>query len=314
MKRQIIKSFKYITIGIFFAVAVSYVQAWSNPLMNTFKDNTSQPTTNNVSDSLNVGSSDQTKQGGLSLGGWFSAVQNAQIVGQTFINGMLRAGAPGDKTSEILFGGSNSTVNVEVSGGVSTSGTMTSKKLAIKDGSNLCADSEGNIVTCAISASSTSNCLAGTRKDNVGNCGIPEIKEEINTTDCNQWWTRDNGPLSCLSWSDQGMEQSFVVGESVAAGDVFYVAIYSYILAIGANADDNRLTITTKLSNQINSTSVSSWNVDNTNKLSNNTPNFPPTSKLTYFAPYSNVSSTIPRFTTKSDNRHKFSAGVWPAN
>jgi hypothetical protein len=309
MKQKIIKSFKYIAIGIFFALAISYVQAWGIPLTNTFTDNLASPQVNNVEELLNV-IGDQEKQGGLSLGGWLAAGQDSQVTGQTTIGGILRGGKPGDTSSNLIFGG-----DVKINGEMSSNGNISSDKIKTGKEVSLCADEEGNIVICALASNSGHLCILGTRKDNNGNCAIPSFVFDGNVPSCTN--TKDEHiempmPFGCAGYEMKKRIQTFVVGDSVAAGDIFYVSVYSHPIFVTATSSDTPLSITTRLKNSISSTSAASWNVLGS-VVGINTPGFPPTARVVFQSSGGGFVDNIPRLEITQDFSHIFSAGVIPA-
>jgi hypothetical protein len=69
---KILANLKIVVLAVIFAAGVSYISAWTGPGSGV------TPPNNNVSAPLNVGSSTQTKTGGLVLnGGWTDSLGNA---------------------------------------------------------------------------------------------------------------------------------------------------------------------------------------------------------------------------------------------
>lgn len=147
--KNIFQNIQYVVVGSIVALALSYgVQAAS------FKTPSGTPPAGNTPTPLNVGLTDQVKQGGLSVTTFISRA-NAELDGTTYFGGVLHADAtnPGNL---IAFGGTDPkgivrSVAFAISGGFQNTGSLASTPLSNTKLSPVCADPNGKLILCAAS-------------------------------------------------------------------------------------------------------------------------------------------------------------------
>lgn len=148
--KKIFQNIKYVIIGTVLAVGLSYIAHAA-----TFTAPTGIPPANNTATPLNVGTTDQIKQGGLSVA-TFIANANAELDGNTFFGGVLHAD-PTNSTATISFGGMDPKsverkVALAITGGFGNTGSIASTPLSNTTMSTVCADANGDVILCAVSA------------------------------------------------------------------------------------------------------------------------------------------------------------------
>ncbi len=109
----------------------------------------SAPTAGNSDAPLNVGSVDQAKSGGISVG-TFLAQKSAYFDQNVLFDGLIRGGTPA-ASAPITFGGPSNKVDVLFSGALSINGVYQSNSLKTNDGGTdpICADANGVIYVCS---------------------------------------------------------------------------------------------------------------------------------------------------------------------
>ncbi|HEY0980365.1 MAG TPA: hypothetical protein VGE18_03080 [Candidatus Paceibacterota bacterium] len=149
MKKTLLTNLKYIAFGIVLATLASYAHAsWGTP-SNSYTGPSASFPNNNAPTVITSGSADQIKEGSLSLGGWFMAMADAQIDGQSFFTGALRGGNPTEQRGTVEFGADGAMAHVAISGGVAnTVYTVQSAQLANPINAGVCADESGTLVLC----------------------------------------------------------------------------------------------------------------------------------------------------------------------
>jgi hypothetical protein len=144
--KKIFQNLAYVLLGSIIAVGLSYAASAA-----TFNAATPPPPSNNTAAPINVGSTDQVKQGGLSVLA-FIANQNAELDGNTYFTGTLHAD-PANTNSAINFGGTDPNgilrnVALAITGGFSNTGSIASAPLINQNLSPVCADANGTVLLC----------------------------------------------------------------------------------------------------------------------------------------------------------------------
>lgn len=153
--KSFITSLKFIALGVVVAIGASYVdaQTWNNAPTPAPTNNTSLP--------VDVSTTDQVKDGDLSVNA-FIANQNAQFDQTIYLEGSVHGGTAAQVSSDstVRFGGTdpiNATitriVNLVITKGLKTTNTIQSDKLAGASVGNLCVTSAGVLVRCTDPAS-----------------------------------------------------------------------------------------------------------------------------------------------------------------
>ncbi len=113
---------------------------------------TGTPSTFNTEPPINIGNTDQVKDGSLSVNA-FNAQGKAMFNQHVQVVGSIRGGNPGDAVSTVKFGGTDAsgtfTTDVKVSGEVRAGDAISSGSL-VQPGNPrpLCADANGIIIQC----------------------------------------------------------------------------------------------------------------------------------------------------------------------
>lgn len=254
----VLKNFAYIALGLVAAATLGFAQ-------------TATPPGANVDAPLHTGP-DQVKNGSLSVN-TFLANQNAAFKQQTFLNGVVFGGKPGDATSTVNIGDTAAPANISVNGNLSAVSFLQSSSVANASSYHLCATANGTIVTCGTQAPA----------------GAPPSITQI-------------GPSNYVNNVDQ---QIFQIGPSVAAGYVYRMGVYSYNVTVTAVAGDSPESIVQKLVTAINSTTATQWRSASPGGVgvpANGTPGFPPSAQS------STLNATY--IITTVDNVHQFGASA----
>lgn len=153
MKKTLLTNLTYIAFGLVLATLASYAHASWGTLGNSYTAPTGSFPTNNTLFPITVGTSDQIKEGGLSLGGPFIAAANAQIDGSAIFHGALRGGSPIDTASfqTVSFGASGAATHVAITGGMAnTKYKIYNVPLANASDGAVCANETGTLVLCDV--------------------------------------------------------------------------------------------------------------------------------------------------------------------
>ncbi|MDB5188781.1 MAG: hypothetical protein JWM92_379 [Candidatus Nomurabacteria bacterium] len=238
MKKNLITNFKYIAFGAILAAALSVVHA------GTFTAPSASAPSSNVDVPLHTGP-DQVKDGGLSVN-TFTAWQNAQFKQQLFLNGIVFGGTPTNSgtTSTVVMGDTTTPANLSVNGGVSASAFITSASVANSSSLNVCANSTGTLVTCTGQSANTTP---------------PSLTQVVYT-------------------SSSTTSQTFEIGTSIQAGDIFTLEVYSHPVSVTAASGDVPEMIVQRLMSAINFTTPTQWN-DHNSAPAPGTAGFPPTAQ-----------------------------------
>ena len=145
MKKNILQNLQFILIGIIIAgsITVAYADGWLDP--------SAAAPANNVAAPIHTGPT-QVKDGGLAVG-TFAVQQNALFSQNTYVNGSIFGGQPGDSSSQVNIGGIDHsnvthTIPVTVSGDVTVTGSINDASVAGPSNNNLCAGKDGTIILC----------------------------------------------------------------------------------------------------------------------------------------------------------------------
>ena len=216
-KQTLLINTKYIIFGLIVALSVGFIHA-------DFPSPTATPPGANIATPLHTGP-DQVKDAGLSVN-TFLANQNAAFKQQTFLNGTVFGGNPGDATSTVVVGDTTLPANIAVNGNLSAASFIQSTSVANASSSNLCASPNGTIVTCTGPVTATTPTLKQ----------VGGIIQQGSTT-----------------------VQAFSVGPSVGAGDTFSITIYYHTVTVTAVAGDSAESIAQKMIVAINNTTDAQW-------------------------------------------------------
>ena len=243
----LLNNLKYITLGLIVALAIGVTHA-------SFTLPTTTPPGANVATPLHTGP-DQVKDAGLSVN-TFLATQNAAFKQQTFLNGTVFGGKPGDASSTVSIGDSTAPANVAVNGNLSAATFLQSSSVANTSASNLCATADGTIVTCGAPI------VAGTP---------PSINQKGSSV-----------------YQNNVDNQVFQVGSSVTAGNKYYLGVYSYNVYVTAVAGDTPESIAEKMIAAINATTPAQWRSGTSTGVgvpADGTPGFPPSAQPSILNP-----------------------------
>ncbi len=153
MKKTILTNLKFMSLGLMLALFASYAHATWGGLNGLYSGPSASFPGSNTAFPINVGTLDQVKDGGLSLGGPFIAAANAQIDGSAIFHGVIRGGLPGDPTSSqtVSFGGNGAGVHLAVNGGLgNTNYRVQSVQLSNTANGAICANEIGVLVLCDV--------------------------------------------------------------------------------------------------------------------------------------------------------------------
>ena len=245
MKTTLLNNLKYLLIGSILVGTIGLAYA-------AFPMPSAAAPGNNIDVPVHTGPA-QVKNGGLSVN-TFLANDNAQFKQQTFLNGTVFGGTPGLSTSTVAIGDGTAPANITVNGNVSAAQYIQSTSVANGDSSNLCATTNGTIVTCT-----------------VGNVNAPALTQ-----------------IGQPSPDAQGETvQEFDVWPSVMPGNKFNLTIYYHTVTVVAMPGDNAESITQKMIAAINSTTDAQWREDpyTTTTSRPGDPNLPPPSGTAGYPP-----------------------------
>lgn len=155
MKKTLLINLKYIAFGLVLATLASYAHASWGTLGAPYTGPTGSFPNNNTAFPLNVGTGDQIKVGGLSLGGPFIAAANAQIDGSAIFHGAIRGGIPASAGSDqtVSFGGNGAGTHIALTGGLSnTNYRVQSTPLSNTNNGAICANEIGVLVLCDVNS------------------------------------------------------------------------------------------------------------------------------------------------------------------
>ncbi len=151
------QNLKFILVGVVIVggITVAYADGWLNP--------TAAAPTANIPAPIHTGPT-QVKDGGLAVG-TFAVQQNALFAQNTYVNGAIYGGQPGDVGSTVKIGGIDTggnthTIPVTVTGDVNVKGTIVGSTVANANNSNLCANKDGTITLCNINNTAAGHSVA----------------------------------------------------------------------------------------------------------------------------------------------------------
>jgi hypothetical protein len=148
MKKNLSQLFIIIPL-VFLATGVFAAFSYTAP--------TAAPTSNNTDGPLDIGSTDQVKDGGLAVNAFQSRTGSFFAQRSTF-TGLVRGGTPSDTTSSIAFGDSSHAVTLSNVGNIALGGTLQSDTLKTGGGSKpLCADTNGTFYICGAAATTVAD-------------------------------------------------------------------------------------------------------------------------------------------------------------
>jgi hypothetical protein len=218
MKYTFPKNTRYLLFGIAMASAISIASA------ATFNAPTAAAPAANIPVPLHVGP-DQVKNGDLSVN-TFSAMANAQFKQQTFLNGTVFGSTPSNtqSASTVPIGDSTTPENAKVSDSISAVGHIQSAKTANSSSQNLCAGTDGTIVTCS-------------KTPNSGTI-LPTPSFDV---------------VSTLTDNINGATYQIVsVGTTVPVGERYNVSVTGRNVTVTAVSGDTQVKIVSKLMQAIN--------------------------------------------------------------